>query len=55
MLKPLCDELAEAYFTGRYPGFDLDEPDWPVLRDKLEQVSTLLVTVRSRLPGSATA
>jgi HEPN domain-containing protein len=52
-LEPLCDELAEAYFTGRYPGFDLDEPDWPVLRDKLEQVSTLLATVRSRLPGSA--
>ena len=23
---PLCDELAEVYFTDRYPGFDLDDP-----------------------------
>ena len=47
--EPLCEELAEAYFAGRYPGFDLDEPDWPVLRTKLEQVSCLLETVRARV------
>ena len=48
-LEPLCEEFAEAYFTGRYPGFDLDEPDWPVLRAKLEQVSSLLETVQARV------
>jgi len=50
-LEPLCEEFAEAYFTGRYPGFDLDEPDWPVLRAKLEQVSSLLESVRTRVAG----
>jgi hypothetical protein len=23
----LCDDPAEAYFSDRYPGFDLEEPD----------------------------
>ena len=23
-VEPLCDALAEVYFTDRYPGFDLD-------------------------------
>ena len=50
-LGPLCEELAEFYFTGRYPGFDLDEPDWPGLRVKLEQVSGLLEIVRTRVAG----
>lgn len=31
-LEDLADDLAEAYFTGRYPGFDLDDADWPRLR-----------------------
>ena len=45
----LCDELAEAYFTDRYPGFDLDDPDWPKLRGQLAQVEVLLVAVQARL------
>ena len=44
---PLCDELAEVYFTDHYPGFDLDDPDWPVLRAQVEQVTALLAAVQA--------
>ena len=33
----------------RYPGFDLDDPDWPALRAQLEQVEALLATVKARV------
>ncbi len=50
----LCQDLAEAYFSDRYPGFDLDDPDWPKLRGQLQQVESLLQSVAARLaPGSA--
>ena len=49
---PLCDALVDVYFTDRYPGFDLDDPDWPKLRAQVEGVTALLETVRSRLPAS---
>ena len=48
-VEPLCDALAEAYFTNRYPGFDLEDPDWPALRVQLEQVVALYDTVRARV------
>lgn len=48
---PRCAELAEVYFADRYPGFDLDDPDWPHLRTLVEQVAALLQTVKSRLPN----
>lgn len=48
-VKPLCNELAEVYFSDRYPGFDLEDPDWPDLRAKLEQVTGLLEKVRTRV------
>lgn len=52
-IESLCADLAEVYFIGRYPGFDLEDADWPGFRAKLEQVTTLLATVKSRLrPGS---
>ena len=35
-IQSLCASLAEVYFTGRYPGFDLEDPDWPHFRIKLE-------------------
>src|SRR5438477_10154487 len=38
-IEPLCDALVQVYFTDRYPGFDLDDPDWPKLRGHPEQVS----------------
>ena len=51
LADPLCKGLAEAYFTDRYPGFDLDDPDWPKLREQLRQVDELLVKVMARLPA----
>ena len=51
-IQPLCTSLAEVYFTGRYPGFDLEDPDWPDFRGKLEQVTRLLEKVRARVRGS---
>lgn len=48
---PLCDVLVDVYFTDRYPGFDLDEPDWPKLRAQVAGVMALLNTVKSRLPA----
>ena len=48
-VKPLCDSLAEAYMITRYPVFDLDDPDWPVLRQQIEAVGKLLDTVQARL------
>ena len=49
-LDPLCEDLADAYFTDRYPGFDLDDPDWPVLRAQFAAVTALAATIRTRLP-----
>ena len=49
---PLCDALVDVYFTDRYPGFDLDDPDRPKLRAQVEGVTTLLERVKSRLPAS---
>ena len=50
--KPLVDALTEVYFTNRYPGFDLDDPDWPDLRAKLDAVTRLLETVKARVTTS---
>ena len=47
--EPLCDTLAEAYFTNRYPGFDLDDPDWPALREEIRLAAALLAEVQSRV------
>ena len=48
-VKPLCDTFAELYFTDRYPGFDMEDPDWPALRLQIEEVATLLTTIKERL------
>lgn len=47
--QPLVNALTEAYFIERYPGFDLDDPDWPELRQQLDQVGKLLETVKARV------
>ena len=52
-ITPLCLALADAYFTGRYPGFDLDDPDWPVLRAQLAAITILAEKIRTRLAPPA--
>jgi len=49
---PACQALAEVYFTDRYPGFDIDDPDWPALRQQVEQVAGLLEAVKAGLPSA---
>ena len=53
-LEPLCEALADAYFTDRYPGFDLDDPDWPLLNQQIEAVGKLMETVDARVVGKET-
>jgi len=48
-LQPLVEALAEVYLTGRYPGFDLDDPDWPAFRAQVQQVAAMLAKVKARL------
>jgi len=43
--QPLAESLAEAYFSERYPGFDLEDPDWPGFREKLGKVGDVFETV----------
>jgi HEPN domain-containing protein len=50
-IEPLSDALADCYFISRYPGFDMPEPDWSELRQLIEQVADVLVTVKSNIPG----
>ena len=53
--EPLALSLAEIYFRERYPGFDLEEPDWPDLRAKVQAVEKLLAVVKAKLgPRQAT-
>jgi HEPN domain-containing protein len=52
-VKSLCDGLAEFYFIDRYPGFDLDDPSWPLLRNQIDEVGNLLRAVKQRLGGTA--
>ena len=50
--KPLCNTLAEVYFTDRYPGFDLEEPDWLAFRRQLAEVASLAEEVQRRVSAS---
>lgn len=49
-IRPLVTAFAEVYFTARYPGFDLEDPDWPQLAADVQAVEALLQTVKARLP-----
>ena len=53
IVAPMVVELTEAYFADRYPGFDLDDPDWPALTKQMEVVRQLLRLVHGRIapPG----
>ncbi len=48
-MDPIAQALAEVYFTDRYPGFDLDEPNWEQLREQAREVARFLSKVGSRL------
>ena len=49
-VRPLCVALAQVYFSDRYPGFDLEDPDWPKLREQLAEVTALAEAIKARLP-----
>lgn len=49
IFQPLCEELAERYFTDRYPGFDLEDEDWPKLRRQADEIAALLDTIKRRV------
>jgi HEPN domain-containing protein len=55
LASPVCAELAQAYFSDRYPGFDLDHPNWPKLREQLRQIEALLATVKARVAPASPA
>ena len=48
-LQSLVEELAEAYLSDRYPGFDLDEPDWARLDKQTKEVAAALAKVKARV------
>ena len=48
-LRNVADELAESYTESRYPGFDLDEDDWPSLEQLLAEVEKYLDEVEAGL------
>ncbi len=47
-LQSLVDDLAECYIEERYPGFDLEDPDWPSAADLLAQVSEYILELESK-------
>jgi HEPN domain-containing protein len=49
-VRPLAIALAEVYFADRYPGFDLEDPDWPAFRQQLARVDAVFQKVGQRLP-----
>jgi len=48
-VRPLCQSLSEFYLGTRYPGFDLEDPDWPALRAQFAEVTALAAEIRRRL------
>lgn len=44
--------LTGAYFSSRYPGFDLEDADWPSLQDLLDRVAVILSQVEERVGGT---
>ena len=50
---PIAKALAEVYFVDRYPGFDLDDPDWPVLRQQVQEVGKVLDAVKARVTAKS--
>ena len=51
-LQQIVDELAESYTESRYPGFDLDQPDWEGLRRQVVTVQGYVDDLRKVIPPS---
>lgn len=49
LIQSLCEDMAEKYFTDRYPGFDLEDPDWLALRRQAAEIARLLTVVKERV------
>lgn len=47
--SPLVNALNQVYFVARYPGFDLDDPDWPALQQQVAGVEMLLESVKAHV------
>jgi HEPN domain-containing protein len=53
--EPLCDSLADVYFSNRYPGFDFEDPDWLSLQKNICAAGELLGLVKARIANSTAA
>ncbi len=51
-IDDLVEALSERYFTDRYPGFDLEEPNWSELRRLMSQVDMLVCIVRKGIKST---
>ena len=47
-LRPLVTGYTELYFMSRYPGFDLEDPVWPTLRQEVKDAENLLSRIKAR-------
>ena len=54
-IQSTADELAESYTESRYPGFDLDDPDWPDLERITSEVESYVKKTRARLKSRKAA
>lgn len=48
-VTPLTTRLADDFMQGRYPGFDLDDEDWPTFRADLAEIQALYAIVHARV------
>ena len=48
-LQNTVDDLAESYIADRYPGFDLEDPDWVSIKKLITKVSQYIQKISSDL------
>ena len=51
-IADLVEALSERYFMDRYPGFDLEDPNWPELRRLMAQVDVVASIVQQSIAGA---
>jgi len=52
-ILPECEALAEAYFAERYPGFDLDDPDWIDFLSQLAVIQEFALKIERNIKKSS--